>query len=321
MTIILFIKSETNLHWGKVAVRVLWRHTAHGWINRRWWCRTVRSTCWAGVVLATTPAKADARVADRVALHLVDSHFGGVTLYELNETATLSWWDLDIGNLTKALKERAEFVLGNVARETTNKDSCVVWIGELVHRLRSLLARVKRHWWATHLMTVSHHRTTLHSSHWGTAALILVLWRCGGDTHWTVAAVDSLHLTKSALLVGFLGETNESIATGESTDGVGHDLCRLAGGKTLLENVDQNIFVDLRTEITNKDGVLGTTIVTARPVVSTRYGESHATIKVKRRQIMTQVWRIAYLRSARPPPEAQLSLNGRLEFGMSVPFN
>lgn len=82
-----------------------------------WWrrCRAVGSTSGPGVVLRTTPAEADARVADGVALHLVDGHLRRVTLHELDETASLAWWDLDVGDLAEALEEGAELVLGDIA--------------------------------------------------------------------------------------------------------------------------------------------------------------------------------------------------------------
>jgi hypothetical protein len=52
---------------------------------------------------------------------------------ELDETAALAGRNLDISNLTEALEERSEFVLGHVARKSANEDSGVVGVGELVH--------------------------------------------------------------------------------------------------------------------------------------------------------------------------------------------
>jgi hypothetical protein len=67
------------------------------------------------VVLRSTPAETHAGVADGVTLHLVDGHLGGVTVDELNEATALAGGDLDIGDLTEALEERSQLVLGNVS--------------------------------------------------------------------------------------------------------------------------------------------------------------------------------------------------------------
>lgn len=92
--------------WSEVAV-VLRRWHSHGWVD--WWGRSwaIRSASGSRVVLTPTPAEADARVADRVALHLVDGHLSGVALNELDEATTLSRWNLDVGDLAKTLEERA----------------------------------------------------------------------------------------------------------------------------------------------------------------------------------------------------------------------
>jgi predicted transcriptional regulator len=66
-------------------------------------------------------------------LHLVDGHLGSVAVDELNKAAALSRWDLDVGDLPKALEEGAKFVLGDIAREAADKDGGVVRVGELVH--------------------------------------------------------------------------------------------------------------------------------------------------------------------------------------------
>lgn len=96
----------------------------------------------ARVVLRTTPAETDTRVANGVALHLVDGHLGGMAVDKLDETAALSRRNLDISNLTKALEERTELVLGDVARETANKDGGVVGVGELVHLGSGIVATI-----------------------------------------------------------------------------------------------------------------------------------------------------------------------------------
>jgi hypothetical protein len=62
-----------------------------------------------------------------------------MTLYELDEAATLSRWDLHVGNLTKALEERTKFIFGDVSRETSDEDGGVVRVSELVHGLRGTI--------------------------------------------------------------------------------------------------------------------------------------------------------------------------------------
>jgi hypothetical protein len=183
-----------------------------------------------------------------------------VALDELDETAALSRGDLNVGNLAESLEERAELILGDVARETTNENSGVVGVGELVHGLGGA---VEGHGWATHGRvhasgTGHTHATTVANT--GT----LVLRGSGRDTHGAVAAVDTLHFGKGALLVVLVGETDETVTTGHAADGVGHDLGRLARGETALEQRDEDVLVDLGTEVTNEDGVLGTTVITAK---------------------------------------------------------
>ena len=91
----------------------------------------------------------------------------------------------------------------------------------------------------------------------------LVLGGSGGDAHGAVATVDTLHLGKGALLVVLVGETDETVATGHAADGVGHDLGGLARGEAALEEGNENVFVNLGAEVTNEDGVLGATVITA----------------------------------------------------------
>lgn len=90
---------------------------------------------YARIVLRSAPREADARVTDRIALHLIDGHLSCVTVDELNEATTLAGRDLDVGDLAEALEEGAELILGDVARQTANKHGSVVRIRELVHRL------------------------------------------------------------------------------------------------------------------------------------------------------------------------------------------
>jgi hypothetical protein len=248
-----------HLHGGKTAILVGWGH-AHGGVHGRWrGSRAVGAAGRAGVVLGAAPAQADTRVTDGVSLHLVDSHLSGVALDELDETAALSRGDLDVGNLAESLEERAELILGDVARETTNEDSGVVGVGELVHGLGST---VEGHGRATHGRV---HASGAGHTHTTTVANTgaLVLRGSGGDTHGAVATVDTLHLSKGALLVVLVGETDEPVATGHAADGVGHDLGGLARGEAALEQRNEDVLVNLGAEVTNEDGVLRTTVITA----------------------------------------------------------
>jgi hypothetical protein len=179
----------------------------------------------------------------------------------LDETTALSGRDLDVGDLSEALEERAELILGDVAGQATNEDSGVVGVCELVHGLGSTVEGHRR---ATHGRvhasgTGHTHGSTTVAANTGT----LVLGGSGGDTHRAVATVDTLHLGESTLLVVLVREANEAVAAGHAADGVGHDLGRLARGEAALEEGDEDVFVHLRAEVTNEDGVLGATVVTA----------------------------------------------------------
>ena len=197
----------TNLHRSKVSIWVTRRH-AHARIHWRRGCRTVWRTSWARIILATAPGKTDTRIADRVALHLVDGHLGRVALDELDEPASFPGWDLDVGDLTKALEERAKLVLGHIARETANENGGVVWVSELIHRLRSA---VVADWRVAHRVHAAAHlaagsrlsatHTARASTHAAWSSASLVLGGCGRDTHRAIAAVDTLHLLESVLLV------------------------------------------------------------------------------------------------------------------------
>lgn len=101
-------------------------------VVRRGRGRTVRGAD-ARVVLRASPREADARVADGIALHLVDGHLGRVAVNELDEAATLSGGDLDVGDLTKTLEERSQLILGHIAREATDEHGSIVRVRELVH--------------------------------------------------------------------------------------------------------------------------------------------------------------------------------------------
>jgi hypothetical protein len=182
-----------------------------------------------------------------------------VALDELDETTALSRGDLDVGDLSESLEEGAELILGDVAGEATDEDGGVVGVGELVHGLGST---VEADGGTTHRRV--HAGGAGHAAHvGGTDTGTLVLGGSGGDAHGAVAAVDTLHLGESTLLVVLIGEADETVATGHAADGVGHDLSGLARGEAALEEGDENVFVNLRAEIANEDGVLGATVITA----------------------------------------------------------
>ena len=236
-------------------------HT-HGWIDRRRWSWTVGRAGRTRIVLRATPTETYARVSDGISLHLIDGHLGSVTLDELNKAAALAGWNLDVGDLAKALEEGAQLILGHVAGKATDENGSIVWVGELIHGLRgSKVAaaevrsahRVHAHGCAT---------TSGHTTHSGTRAAALVLGSCGADAHRAVAAVDSLHFSESALLLGLVGEPDEPIATRESADGVGHDLGRFAGVELGLEERKQDVFVHLRSQVADEDGVFRSAVIT-----------------------------------------------------------
>jgi hypothetical protein len=239
----------------------VWRH-AHGRVDWGWRRRAVRGASRARVVLRSAPAEADARVADRVALHLVDGHLSSVTLDELDEATALSGRDLDVGDLAKALEEGTKLILSDVARKATDEHGGVVGVGELVHGLRSTV--VAGHRRGTHRVHAHGVRATGHAAHTrGTSSAALVLGGGGADAHGPVAAVDALHLAKGKLLITLVGKTNEAVAPGETADRVGHDLGRLARVVLGLEQRHEDVLIDLGAEVADEDGELGTTVVTA----------------------------------------------------------
>jgi hypothetical protein len=128
------IGRRTNLHRCKRAKWVVRWH-AHGRIDGRRRGRTIRGTGWSRVVLTASPAKSNARVSDWVALHLIDGHFGSMTLDELNKATAFARRNLDIGNLSKPLEERTKLIFRHIARKAPNKNCRVVRVGKLVHRL------------------------------------------------------------------------------------------------------------------------------------------------------------------------------------------
>jgi hypothetical protein len=260
----LYDRNASHLHRCVAAAKVLRRHAHAGSVNGRWGCRTVRSASWAGVVLGTSPAKTNARVANRVALHLVDGHLRCVTLHELDESASLAWRDLHVGDLAEALEERAELVLGDVAGQAANEHSGVVGVGELVHGLGSAVVAHRRgaHGVHTHARAAA---TLLHTAHTTGAArtAALVLGSRGADAHGSVAAVDALHLGKGLLLVVLAREAHEAVAARHSGDGIGHYLRGLGGCVPVLEQLDEDKLGHLGAKVTHEDGILGTALIAA----------------------------------------------------------
>ena len=242
---------------------MLWRH-AHAGAEDRWRRGgAVGSASRAGVVLRASPAKTDTRIANGVALHLVDGHLGGVTLHELDETAALARRNLDVGDLAEALEERAELILSDVARKATDENSGVVGVSELVHGLRSAVVAHRRSAHGVH----AHARaaTTLLHVHAAraTGSTALVLGGRSTNAHGSVSTVHTLHLGESLLLVLLVGETDEAVTARHAADGVGHDLGRLGGGVLVLEELDEDELGDLRTKVSNEDAIFGATLVTA----------------------------------------------------------
>lgn len=93
-----YLKRETT------AIPMGWGHTHILVVGRRW-RRAVWGAGWPRVVLRTSPRETNSRVANRISLHLVDGHLSRMSLNELDETAALSGWDLNIGDLAEALEE------------------------------------------------------------------------------------------------------------------------------------------------------------------------------------------------------------------------
>lgn len=192
-----------------------------------------------------------------------------MTLNELDEATSLAWRNLDVSNLAEALEEGAELVFGNVAGKAADKDSGVVGVGELVHRLGGTV--VAAHWGSAHGV---HAHSGAAAALWhahaartsGTAALVL---GCGGrDAHGTVAAVNALHLGEGLLLVLLASEPDETVAARHTTDGVGHDLSRLGGLVLVLEELDEDELGDLGAQVSDEYAELGTTLIAAAQIVS-----------------------------------------------------
>lgn len=128
----------------------------------------------ARVVLRTTPAQADSRVADGVALHLVDGHLSSMAVDELDKAATLARRDLDICYLSKSLEEGSQLVLGDVAGKATDEDGRVIGVGELVHLSGRVKPSVRETSHLTpHLLLLLRHATSHHGAA-GAAVMLTV---------------------------------------------------------------------------------------------------------------------------------------------------
>lgn len=95
----------------------------------------------------------------------------------------------------------------------------------------------------------------------GGVGRVPLLRRGSANAHGPVAAVDTLHLLKSALLVALLGEAHEAVAARLAGVGVGHDLGRLARGEAGLEQRDQDVLGDLGAKVADEDRELGAAVV------------------------------------------------------------
>lgn len=160
--------------------------TRHAHVVRRRRSRAVGSAD-SRVVLRSAPAESHSRVANGVALHLVDGHLGGVAVDKLDEAAALARRDLDVGDFSESLEERSKFVLRDIAGKAADENSCVIRIGELVHlsswveaaTSTGIAAVGKSLNSSPHLLlrhTAAHHRTALVSV---TKAVIAAVIRDG----------------------------------------------------------------------------------------------------------------------------------------------
>jgi hypothetical protein len=57
---------------------------------------------------------------------------------ELHETAAFAGRDLDVGDFSESLEERAKLILSDVARQAANEHGGVVRVRELVHGLHGV---------------------------------------------------------------------------------------------------------------------------------------------------------------------------------------
>ena len=75
-----------------------------------------------------------------------------------------------------------------------------------------------------------------------------------------------------------------------------------------MEERDEDIFIDFWSKVANKDTEFRSTVITAKKSVYAQWED------------LTSIRKQTYRRSASPPPEAQLSLNGRDVFGIIEPL-
>ena len=74
-------------------------------------------------------------MTDQVTLHPIHSYLGCISINELNEATTLTNKDLNIYNLSKALKEPLELILNYVIKKTANENSRTIRVGKVIYRL------------------------------------------------------------------------------------------------------------------------------------------------------------------------------------------
>lgn len=101
-----------------------------------------------------------------------------------------------------------------------------------------------------------------------------VLGSSSRDSHRSVTAVNTLHLNQGTLLIVLVGEAHKAIASALAGHGIRHDLGRLARWEAGLEKRDQDVFVDLRAEVTHKDAVLGSTVITTKTTIVSKRMDS-----------------------------------------------
>jgi len=185
---------------------------------------------------------------------------------ELDEATALARWDLDVGDLSESLEEGSELILSDVARKPAHEDGRVVRVGELVHLGGRIVAAVRETLHSTPhglLRNTSHHGTATVRARASEAVITTVLGSSSRDSHRSVTAVNTLHLNQGTLLIVLVGEAHKAIASALAGHGIRHDLGRLARWEAGLEKRDQDVFVDLRAEVTHKDAVLGSTVITS----------------------------------------------------------
>jgi hypothetical protein len=67
---------------------------------------------------------------------------------------------------------------------------------------------------------------------------------------------------ESTLLFSLLTETDESVAARHATDGVRHDFGRFARLELVLEQGEEDVFVDIWSEVANEDRELWSAVIT-----------------------------------------------------------